>query len=93
MLKNIFISNYSYRTHGFDTTGHQFDEIGNFVDWWQNDTKATFKNSFKCLIKEYNEFIDSKSDLNSNGTSTLGENIADNGKLYNLIYFKFLMGF
>lgn len=77
---------FFHRTHGFDSVGHEFDEIGNYVDWWQNDTKKTFKNKFKCLIKEYNAFVDTVSDLNSNGTATLNENIADNGNHLHELY-------
>lgn len=33
------------------------------------------------MIKEYDAFIDDVSDLNANGTATLNENIADNGKI------------
>lgn len=74
-----------FRTHGFDAIGHQFDADGNLIDWWHNETKKTFKNKFKCMISEYDNFTDAPSDLNSNGTQTLNENIADNGDTINLV--------
>lgn len=80
-----FKINDDFRTHGFDSSGSQYDADGNFVDWWQNKTKQLYKDRFKCMISEYNNFTDTPSDLNANGTQTLNENIADNGKeKYNL---------
>lgn len=81
-FKLILISKYfNFRTHGFDSIGHQFDADGNLIDWWHNETKKTFKNRFKCMISEYSNLTDAPSDLNGNGTQTLSENIADNGEL------------
>lgn len=36
------------------------------------------------MISEYDNFTDTPSDLNSNGTQTLSENIADNGEIKNI---------
>lgn len=63
---NFFIINIDYLT-------------GNMNDWWDSSTKKLFFKKFDCMIKEYDNFTDPLSNLSSNGTSTLNENIADNG--------------
>lgn len=68
-------------THGFDSIGYELDGEGNHKNWWKNETKQIFKEKFQCLINQYNNFSDPISGLNLNGTETLSENIADNGKL------------
>lgn len=68
-------------THGFDSIGYDFDAEGNLKNWWKNETKAIFKEKFQCLIDQYDNFTDKLTGLNGNGTRTLSENIADNGKI------------
>jgi predicted metalloendopeptidase len=67
-------------THGFDSLGSQFDANGNYLNWWNNETKKTYFDKLQCMIKQYNKFVDTASELNANGTKTLNENTADNGK-------------
>ena len=31
-------------THGFDDQGRQFDDIGNFANWWEDNTKVGSQN-------------------------------------------------
>jgi putative endopeptidase len=65
-------------THGFDDQGRQFDQKGNFDDWWtEADTKA-FDERAKCLVDEYSSF-ELPGKVHLNGKLTLGENTADNG--------------
>lgn len=44
-------------THGFDTTGKQFDKIGNFENWWAEKTDKAFNDKSKCLIKQYGDIV------------------------------------
>jgi putative endopeptidase len=66
--------------HGFDDQGSTFDGDGVMRNWWtKNDLKA-FKSRTEALVNQYNEYK-VFSDLNVNGTYTLGENIGDLGGL------------
>lgn len=67
-------------THGFDNNGHQFDERGEWVDWWENSTEKTFNKKCECLKDQYNNFTEPITGLNLNGSMTLMENIADGGE-------------
>lgn len=40
-------------THGFDDVGRQFDEDGNNINWWDDETNKRFKNKAKCMIDHY----------------------------------------
>lgn len=66
-------------THGFDDEGAQYDENGNLVNWWTNETLIQFQNKSQCLIDQYASIRDKVVDMYLNGKSTLGENIADCG--------------
>lgn len=66
-------------THGFDTDGRFFDDIGKFVrQWWSNRSFEGFRNRSTCFVNQYGAFK-SMSGKRVNGTATLSENIADNG--------------
>lgn len=43
-------------THGFDTTGSQFDEDGNLKNWWDSKTFRQFSRRAKCFIEQYNNY-------------------------------------
>ena len=43
-------------THGFDDIGSQADGDGNFVDWWQPETKKKYLEKTQCIIDQYGNF-------------------------------------
>lgn len=68
----------------FDSSGRHYDEIGNFTDWWDQDTVDAFTSKAQCFIDQYHEFTipgPNNEPLHVNGRLTLGENIADAGGL------------
>jgi putative endopeptidase len=65
-------------THGFDDEGRQFDQKGNFEDWWTAADAKAFDEREQCLVKEY-EGYELPGGVHMNGKLTLGENTADNG--------------
>jgi predicted metalloendopeptidase len=71
-------------THAFDNTGRKYDIKGNNINWWtQNDTEE-YDEKATCFVNQYNKFYleDKEGEKHYiNGTTTLGENIADNGGL------------
>ena len=67
-------------THGFDDQGRQFDQKGNFEDWWTTADGKAFDDREECLVKEYSSF-ELPGGVHMNGKLTLGENTADNGGL------------
>ena len=65
-------------THGFDSTGRQYDAAGNVRDWWTPQAAADFKKRTDRLVAQYNQF-QLLPGLKQNGELTLGENTADLG--------------
>eukprot|EP00092_Neocalanus_flemingeri_P076808 GFUD01095301.1.p1 GENE.GFUD01095301.1~~GFUD01095301.1.p1 ORF type:complete len:774 (+),score=162.06 GFUD01095301.1:198-2519(+) len=68
-------------THGFDDQGSQKDGDGNLVDWWEPETKKKYLEKAQCIIDQYGNYtvkVEGEN-LNVNGITTQGENIADNG--------------
>ncbi|MDK7096103.1 M13-type metalloendopeptidase, partial [Streptococcus agalactiae] len=37
-------------SHAFDNNGSQFDELGNMVNWWQDEDYAEFKKRIQAEI-------------------------------------------
>merc|ERR1719412_1402680 len=66
-------------THGFDDQGRQYNSDGNLENWWEFETFAKFLNKTRCIIEQYGSYRVEDLDLNLNGITTQGENIADNG--------------
>nr|XP_056705326.1 neprilysin [Euleptes europaea] len=67
-------------THGFDDNGRNFNEKGDLVDWWTEDSAKKFKQQSECMVNQYGNFKwDLAGGQHLNGINTLGENIADNG--------------
>ena len=67
-------------THAFDTNGSQFDENGNFVNWWtEADRKAFDKRSKK--ISDYFSTLEVMPGVKADGELVLSEAIADLGGL------------
>jgi putative endopeptidase len=67
-------------THGFDDQGRQFDDTGNFKNWWTDEDKKKFEKKAKVIENQFNGYT-AIGDMKVNGALTLGENIADLGGL------------
>jgi putative endopeptidase len=67
-------------THGFDTNGREFDEIGNLKKWWSEETNQKYLEKAKCIIDEFNQFTLVNGE-HVDGANTQTENIADLGGL------------
>ncbi len=67
-------------THGFDDQGRQFDEDGNFSNWWTEADAESFTRLADGLAAQFDE-IEVAPGVHANGRFTLGENIADQGGL------------
>jgi predicted metalloendopeptidase len=72
-------------THGFDTTGSQFDKNGYYLDggiWASEADKAEFNRRAEQLVKcyaSYDVLPDEMPGVKAEGKITVGENIADLG--------------
>ncbi|NXI43417.1 NEP protein, partial [Galbula dea] len=67
-------------THGFDDNGRNFNENGDLVDWWSEESAQNFKELSQCMVYQYGNFSwDLAGGQHLSGINTLGENIADNG--------------
>lgn len=70
-------------THGFDDTGRNYDKHGDMKDWWTNSSSLEFQELSKCIVDQYGNFTwQLANGQNLNGNLTLGENIADNGGIW-----------
>ncbi|XP_062438220.1 neprilysin [Rhea pennata] len=67
-------------THGFDDNGRNFNENGDLIDWWTEESARNFKEQSQCMVYQYGNFSwDLAGGQHLSGINTLGENIADNG--------------
>uniref|UniRef100_V5GXP8 Neprilysin-2 n=1 Tax=Anoplophora glabripennis TaxID=217634 RepID=V5GXP8_ANOGL len=66
-------------THGFDYQGQMYNQDGLLQQWWSNETRAAFKQRMQCFVDQYNQYYIPEIDDYVNGSTTLNENIADNG--------------
>ncbi|XP_075274554.1 neprilysin isoform X1 [Opisthocomus hoazin] len=67
-------------THGFDDNGRNFNENGDLLDWWTEESARNFKELSQCMVYQYGNFSwDLAGGQPLSGINTLGENIADNG--------------
>ncbi len=67
-------------THGFDTTGSQFDKDGNLNNWWTDEDRAAFTERTE-KVGEYYGAIEVLSGKFVDGQLTIGETVADLGGL------------
>lgn len=67
-------------THGFDTTGAEYNAHGVQENWWQAQDKEMFKQKQQAMIEHFNK-LQYLPGVYCNGKQTLGENIADLGGL------------
>ena len=65
--------------HSLDDKGRQFDENGNFYNWWRGKTDEKFRQMSSCLVDQYNGYYVNEVNMSVNGALTIGENIADTG--------------
>uniref|UniRef100_A0A0K0EMK7 Neprilysin n=1 Tax=Strongyloides stercoralis TaxID=6248 RepID=A0A0K0EMK7_STRER len=63
-------------SHGFDATGHQFDEYGNINDWWTNKSEEMFNEKLICMEKQFSKYCYPNIGC-INGKNTVNENVAD----------------
>ncbi|KAI5207661.1 endothelin-converting enzyme [Aureobasidium subglaciale] len=70
-------------SHAFDSSGRNYDQNGNYTDWWDEATIEAFKTKTDCFVEQYHNYtVPTKNGrLPINGKLTLGENIADAGGL------------
>ncbi|KAH0348155.1 peptidase family M13, partial [Aureobasidium melanogenum] len=70
-------------SHAFDSSGRNYDQNGNYTDWWDKPTIEAFKTKTDCFVEQYHNYtVPTKNGrLPINGKLTLGENIADAGGL------------
>ena len=67
-------------THAFDSSGAQYDENGNAVNWWTDKDKAEFAKLCEDVISFF-DGRESAPGIAIDGTMTLTENIADLGAI------------
>ncbi|TWH99924.1 putative endopeptidase [Luteimonas cucumeris] len=63
-------------SHGFDSTGAEFDAQGRLSNWWTPQDAAHFKAAADRLIAQYDAY-EPLPGFHVSGKQTLGENIAD----------------
>lgn len=69
-------------THGFDSEGSRYDELGNLREWWTVADRMAFEDRQQQLIRCYDHLALDPINLPgimTNGSRTLVENIADLG--------------
>lgn len=58
-------------THGFDDQGRQYDLDGNLADWWEPQTQQQFLEKAQCIIDQYGNFSDARTNLNVTTNTTI----------------------
>lgn len=66
-------------THGFDTSGYQYDKNGRHHSWWTDEDQYAFDKRADALIKYYSSLTPVSRGVNLNGSLVSGEAIADMG--------------
>lgn len=67
-------------THAFDDLGSQYDENGDFVNWWSAADRKAFEERSEKIVTYYNSYK-TPGAMRQDGRQTLGENIADLGSM------------
>ena len=65
-------------THGFDSDGAKYDELGRLRDWWKDEDLAKFQAKQLEMVALYNR-MEAYPGQPANGVKTLAENMADYG--------------
>ncbi len=68
-------------THGFDTTGCEYDKNGRHKSWWTSADKLAFDTRAKDLIRYYSKLTPVSRGTYVDGETVSGEAIADMGGL------------
>ncbi|CAL2046271.1 unnamed protein product [Caenorhabditis brenneri] len=63
--------------HGFDPNWRKMNEKGEKKDWWTNEDSIEYDKRAQCLIEKYNDYDDPTYGRNLNGSTTIGEVVAD----------------
>ena len=71
-------------THGFDSSGSEYDKYGRRLDWWTVADRMSFEERTQNLINCYDHLVmepgvPGRGTFHGDGTRTLTENIADLG--------------
>ena len=66
-------------THGFDSSGSQYDSHGNVQNWWSPATLEQFQKRSQCYVEQANNFLIKEVNLKVDGAQTLEENLSDQG--------------
>lgn len=45
-------------THALDNVGSQYGGDGNLVNWWQPKTKQNYLQRIKCIITQYENYVE-----------------------------------
>jgi putative endopeptidase len=67
-------------THGFDTSGSQYDKDGNLNNWWTDEDHAAFEERTD-KVSAYFSKLEVLPDVYVDGDLTIGETVADLGGL------------
>lgn len=65
-------------SHGFDSSGREFDTSGAARNWWSAAARATYDRQAACVVRQYDAF-EALPGLHLDGSRTLTENVADLG--------------
>ena len=66
-------------THGFDTTGSQYDENGSMASLWTSDADAQAFNQLADALMQQHSAVEVAPGVFANGKKTLAEDLADLG--------------
>lgn len=72
-------------THGFDSSGADFDKDGERHNWWSQEDKAKFNEKVTKMANYYTNNLSVLKDEKMNGTNLTGEIIADMGGMKTLL--------
>ena len=68
-------------THAFDDLGHQYDQNGDFRNWWSKADETAFEQRAQKVADYYTNYR-TPGIMQQDGVYTLGENIADLGAVH-----------
>lgn len=72
-------------SHGFDTSGAQFDKDGNLFNWWTEEDYTAFEARAEKLVAYYDTIVPFGGGDNYSGNNVQGEAIADMAGLKSLM--------
>lgn len=60
---NVIQISVYFKFKGFDDQGRQYDADGNLANWWDEITERQFLEKVKCIIDQYSNYTDLKTNL------------------------------